>query len=87
MPKQYIHVQPFAVDEELPDYDLDEEDLEFVEKKLKGEKKFEVDLLTVEDMLDRLERNSDHSVVSAKEARMLLKESDDLILAVYDYWV
>ena len=28
-----------------------------------------------------------HSVVSAKEALMLLKESDDLILAVYDYWV
>ena len=87
LPKQYIHVQPFAVDEELPDYDLDEEDLEFVEKKLIGEKKFDVDLLTVEDMLDRLERNSDHSVVSAKEARMLLKESDELILAVYDYWV
>ena len=87
LPKQYIHVQPFAVDEELPDYDLDEEDLEFVEKRLRAEKKFDVDLLTVEDMLDRLERNSDHSVVSAKEARMLLKEGDDLILAVYDYWV
>ena len=59
-PRQYIHVQPFAVDEELPDYDLDEEDTEFVEKRLNGEKKFDVDLLTVEDMLDRLERNSDH---------------------------
>jgi enhancer of polycomb-like protein len=86
-PRQYIHVQPFAMDEEMPVYDLDEEDMEFIDKKLNGEKKIQVDLGTVEDMLDRLEKNSDHNVVSAKEAKLLLKEDDDLILAVYDYWM
>ncbi len=43
--------------------------------------------ITFEDMLDRLEKNSGHNVVSAKEAKLLLKEDDELILAVYDYWV
>jgi enhancer of polycomb-like protein len=86
-PRQYIHVQPFAVDRDLPDYDLDDEDVEFLDKKLNEEKRFEVVAVTLEDMLDRLEKNSGHSVVSAKEAKMLLKEDDDLILAVYDYWV
>ena len=27
------------------------------------------------------------TVVSAKEAKLLLKGDDDLILAVYDYWI
>ncbi len=74
------------------------------------QKKFEVNEITFEDMLDRLEKNSGHNVVSAKvcrgfvmyiqtfffsifelsfsqEAKLLLKEDDELILAVYDYWV
>jgi enhancer of polycomb-like protein len=34
-----------------------------------------------------LEKNSGQTVVSLKEAKMLLKEDDDLILAVYDYWL
>ena len=38
-------------------------------------------------MIDTLEKNSGHSVISAREAKQLLKEDDDLILAVYDYWV
>ena len=42
---------------------------------------------TFEDMIDRLEKNSGQTVVSLREAKMLLKEDDDLILAVYDYWV
>ena len=86
-PKQYIHVQPFTVDRDQPEYDLDDEDSEFLEKKLIEEKKLEVDALTLEDMLDRLEKNSGHSVVSANEAKMLLKQDDDLIFAVYDYWM
>ena len=42
---------------------------------------------TFEDMIDRLEKNSGQTVVSLREAKMLLKEDDDLILAVYDYWL
>merc|ERR1719319_1611487 len=50
-------------------------------------KKFDVSKITFEDMIDRLEKNSGQTVVSLREAKMLLKEDDDLILAVYDYWL
>jgi enhancer of polycomb-like protein len=73
--------------QDLPDYDMDEEDERFFNEVLKDQKKFEVNEVTFEDMLDRLEKNSGHNVVSVKEAKLLLKEDDDLILAVYDYWV
>ena len=38
-------------------------------------------------MLDRLEKGSGQSVVTLQEAKSLLKEDDDLIIAVYDYWL
>ena len=53
LPRQYIHVQPFSTDNDLPDYDLDEEDCAFLDKVLKDEKKFDVDESTFEGMLDR----------------------------------
>lgn len=87
VPRQYIHVQPFSMDGEKPDYDLDDQDDKFVEEILKNEKKFEIDPTTFEEMIDRLEKSSGHNVITAKEAKLLLKEDDDLILAVYDYWV
>jgi len=87
IPRPYIHVQPFSTDNDLPDYDLDEEDCDFLQRVLKDEKKFEVDESTFEGMLDRLEKNSGHSVIEVQEAKSLLQEDDELILAVYDYWV
>ena len=86
-PRQYIHVQPFGPSQDLPDYDMDEEDARFYEEELKERRKLEVSKLTFEDMLDRLEKNSSQSVVTLKEARLILKEDDDLILIVYDYWL
>lgn len=85
--RQYIHVQPLTADQDKPDYDMDEDDIRFFEDELKERRKFEVSLITFEDMIDRLEKNSGQNVVSLKEAKMLLKEDDDLILAVYDYWL
>lgn len=85
--RQYIHVQPLTADQDKPDYDMDEDDLKFFNEELRDRKKFEVSLITFEDMIDRLEKNSGQMVVSLKEAKMLLKEDDDLILAVYDYWL
>ena len=86
-PRQYIHVQPFNADGDIPDYDMDEEDIKFFTEELKERKKFEVSMITFEDMIDRLEKNSGQTVVTLKEAKMLLKEDDDLILAVFDYWL
>ena len=85
--RQYIHVQPFSADHDKPDYDMDEEDIRFFNDDLRERRKFEVSMITFEDMIDRLEKNSGQTVVSLKEAKMLLKEDDDLILAVYDYWL
>lgn len=38
-------------------------------------------------MMDRLEKGSGQTVVTLQEAKSLLKEDDDLIIAVYDYWL
>jgi hypothetical protein len=37
--------------------------------------------------MDRLEKGSGQTVVTLQEAKSLLKEDDDLIIAVYDYWL
>uniref|UniRef100_A0A7N6AJG6 Enhancer of polycomb homolog n=1 Tax=Anabas testudineus TaxID=64144 RepID=A0A7N6AJG6_ANATE len=83
MPKQLIHIQPFSLDTEQPDYDLDSDDEAFVNK-LK--KKMEISFLQFEEMIDRLEKGSGQQLVSLAEAKLLLKEDDELIKEVFDYW-
>nr|XP_019962633.1 PREDICTED: enhancer of polycomb homolog 1 isoform X2 [Paralichthys olivaceus]XP_019962634.1 PREDICTED: enhancer of polycomb homolog 1 isoform X2 [Paralichthys olivaceus] len=83
MPKQLIHIQPFSLDTEQPDYDLDSEDETFVNK-LK--KKMEITALQFEEMIDRLEKGSGQQLVTLQEAKLLLKEDDELIKEVFDYW-
>ncbi|KAJ8395060.1 hypothetical protein AAFF_G00040110 [Aldrovandia affinis] len=83
MPKQLIHIQPFSLDAEQPDYDLDSEDEAFVNK-LK--KKLEITPLQFEEMIDRLEKGSGQQLVTLQEAKLLLKEDDELIREVFDYW-
>ncbi|XP_044280563.1 enhancer of polycomb homolog 1 isoform X4 [Varanus komodoensis] len=84
MPKQLIHIQPFSLDAEQPDYDLDSEDEVFVTK-LK--KKIDISPLQFEEMIDRLEKGSGQQPVSLQEAKLLLKEDDELIREVYEYWI
>lgn len=84
MPKQLIHIQPFSLDAEQPDYDLDSEDEVFVNK-LK--KKMDICPLQFEEMIDRLEKGSGQQPVSLQEAKLLLKEDDELIREVYEYWM
>ncbi|XP_072523192.1 enhancer of polycomb homolog 1 isoform X2 [Salminus brasiliensis] len=83
MPKQLIHIQPFSLDAEQPDYDLDSEDEAFVNR-LK--KKMEVGALQFELMIDRLEKGSGQQLVTLQEAKLLLKEDDELIREVFEYW-
>ena len=66
---------------------MDQEDMKFFTEELKERRKLEVTRLTFEDMMDRLEKNSTQNVVTLKEAKLILKEDDDLILVVYDYWL
>ncbi|XP_025957319.1 enhancer of polycomb homolog 1 isoform X2 [Dromaius novaehollandiae] len=84
MPKQLIHIQPFSLDAEQPDYDLDSEDEVFVNK-LK--KRMDISPLQFEEMIDRLEKGSGQQPVSLQEAKLLLKEDDELIREVYEYWI
>ncbi|XP_075869224.1 enhancer of polycomb homolog 1-like isoform X2 [Nelusetta ayraudi] len=83
MPKQLIHIQPFSLDTEQPDYDLDSEDDTFVNKL---NKKMQITALQFEEMIDRLEKGSGQQLVSLQEAKLLLKEDDELIKEVFDYW-
>lgn len=82
--KQYIHIQACGMEQEIPDYDMDSEDESWVEHQ---SKKMEISPLKFEEMMDRLEKGSGQQVVTLQEAKLLLKEDDDLIIAVYDYWL
>ncbi|OCT75547.1 hypothetical protein XELAEV_18030728mg [Xenopus laevis] len=84
MPKQLIHIQPFSLDAEQPDYDLDTEDDAFLNKL---RKKLDISSLQFEEMIDRLEKGSGQQPVNLQEAKLLLKEDDELITEVYDYWI
>ena len=37
--------------------------------------------------MDKLEKGSGNTVLSEKEAQLLLRDDEDLVLAVYDYWL
>lgn len=40
-----------------------------------------------EQMMDRLEKSSGQTVVTLNEAKALLKQDDEVSIAVYDYWL
>ncbi|PSN50502.1 hypothetical protein C0J52_10716 [Blattella germanica] len=74
----------FAMEQDIPDYDMDSEDEKWVQSQ---SKKMDLSPLKFEEMMDRLEKGSGQTVVTLQEAKSLLKEDDDLIIAVYDYWL
>nr|CAD7442294.1 unnamed protein product [Timema bartmani] len=84
LPRQLIHMQPFAMEQDIPDYDMDSEDERWVGSQAN---KFDLTPLKFEEMMDRLEKGSGQTVLKLQEAKALLKEDDDLIIAVYDYWL
>ncbi|KAM8934656.1 enhancer of polycomb homolog 2 isoform 2-T2 [Pelodytes ibericus] len=83
-PKQFIHIQPFNLDNEQPDYDMDSEDETLLSRL---NRKMEIKPLQFEIMIDRLEKASSNQLVTLQEAKLLLNEDDYLIKSVYDYWV
>lgn len=85
LPRQLIHVQPFAFEHEIPDYDRDSEDEQWLENQ-----KDQMPNLTAskfEELIDCFDKSSIQHVISLKEAKTLIKEDDDLIMTVYDYWL
>lgn len=73
------------MEQDITDYDMDSEDERWLVSQ--AQKRLELDVGKFEDMMDRLEKSSGQTVVTLNEAKALLKEDDDLIIAVYDYWL
>jgi len=72
------------MEQDIPDYDMDSEDEKWVAAQ---SRKMDLTPLLFEEMMDRLEKNSGQNAVTLNEAKALLKEDDDLIIAVFDYWL
>lgn len=72
------------MEQDIPDYDMDSEDERWLASQAK---KLDLTPLKFEEMMDRLEKSSGQTVVTLNEAKALLKEDDDLIIAVFDYWL
>ncbi|KAG7273308.1 hypothetical protein CRUP_014418 [Coryphaenoides rupestris] len=81
--RSWYDASSFSLDTEQPDYDLDSDDEAFV---VKLKKKMEISFHQFEEMVDRLEKGSGQQLVSLPEAKLLLKEDDELIREVFDYW-
>lgn len=90
LPKQYIHNQAQALnsimEQERPDYDMDSDDERWVRETNKRTG-LEISEIQFEEMIDRLEKSCGNQAVTLQEAKLLLKEDDDLIKAVYEYWL
>ncbi|XP_055614263.1 uncharacterized protein LOC129760633 [Uranotaenia lowii] len=84
MPKQMIHMQPLNLEQDVPDYDMDSSDETWVSTQ---GKRLDLDPLKFETMMDRLEKSSGQTVVTLNEAKALLKQDDEISIAVYDYWL
>ncbi len=83
-PKQLVRMHPFALEQEHPDYDADSEDEAWLSAHGKA---LNVDIDKFEAFIDKLDKNSNFSVISLPESKSLLKESDEVVTAVYDYWL
>lgn len=72
------------MEQDIPDYDMDSEDERWLQSQAQ---RLDLTPLKFEEMMDRLEKSSGQTVVNLNEAKALLKEDDDLIIAVFDYWL
>lgn len=85
MPKQLVRMHPFALEQEAPEYDADSEDEEWLSSH--GDA-LNIDIDKFEAIIDKLDKNSNFSVITLPESKSLLKENnDDVVTAVYDYWL
>lgn len=72
------------MEQDIPDYDMDSADEMWVNQQMK---RLDLTPLKFEHMMDRLEKSSEQTVVLLNEAKALLKQDDEVSIAVYDYWL
>uniref|UniRef100_A0A0A9Y5L3 Enhancer of polycomb-like protein n=1 Tax=Lygus hesperus TaxID=30085 RepID=A0A0A9Y5L3_LYGHE len=81
-PRQLIHMQPFSMEEDIPDYDMDSED-----EKWLSQQKLDITPYKFEEMMDQLEKNCAQNIATQSRKELLLKDDDELSIAIYDYWL
>lgn len=72
------------MDQDIPDYDMDSGDELWVTQQ---SQRMNLDVLRFEQMMDKLEKSSGQTVITLNEAKALLKQDDEISIAVYDYWL
>lgn len=72
------------MEQDVPEYDMDSEDEFWINQQ---RKRLDLTPLKFEQMMDRLEKSSGQTVVTLNEAKALLKQDDEISIAVYDYWL
>lgn len=83
-PKQLIHITPFTMEQDVPEYDYDSEDLEWLNttgrlNNITGDK--------LEELVDKWEKHSTYNIIDLADAKALTKDDEDTILMIYDYWL
>jgi len=83
-PKQLIHITPFELEQDVPDYDYDSEDLDWLNTTGRSNgitpDKFE-------ELVDKWEKHSTYNIIDLADAKALTKDDEDTILLIYDYWL
>ena len=72
------------MEQDIPDYDMDSADEMWVNQQIR---RLDLTPFKFEQMMDRLEKSSGQTVVTLNEAKALLKQDDEISIAVYDYWL
>jgi enhancer of polycomb-like protein len=83
-PKQLIHITPFTMEQDVPEYDYDSEDLEWLET-IGRSNSITADKL--EELVDKWEKHSTYNIIDLSDAKSLTKDDEDTILLIYDYWL
>ncbi|XP_062520073.1 enhancer of polycomb homolog 1-like [Corticium candelabrum] len=84
VPKALIHMQTLGLDDDIPDYDMDSEDEEWVAGQSKSQPLTKQEF---ESMMDTLEKGSGNQALTLRDAQALVRADDDVVIAVYDYWL
>lgn len=83
-PKQLIHITPFTMEQDVPEYDYDSEDYDWLNttgrlNSITADK--------LEELVDKWEKHSSYNIIDLGDAKALTKDDEDTILLIYDYWL
>lgn len=91
LPRQFIHMQLFSMEQDYPDYDMDSEDEEWF---LKNAKVYpDLTSIQFERLMDKFEQQQQGrpKALELPEAKLLAcvknAEDENLVTEIYDYWV